>query len=547
MRKLLIAGAALVASAAHAIPPVMPPGPPPPPPPRLLVAISIDQLSSDLFEQYRTHFTGGLARMQLGTAFYHGYQSHSATETCPGHSTLLTGARPATNGIVANAWVDQSVARSDKTIYCAEDERAAGSTFRNYTVSPEHLRAATLGDRLKAVSPRSRNFAVAGKDRAAVMMSGRSADQRWYWDGNRFATDLKAAPVPRSVTAVNALLDQRLAAASPPLSPPALCQAKAKPYAVTPELTVGAGRLDRAAGDKRAFRAHPDSDGAALALAAGLVEEFKLGRGDATTDILSLGLSATDYVGHSFGTGGQEMCLQLLALDHELGAFFKMLDGTGVDYAVVLTSDHGAMDIPERLRDRGIAQAVRADPALEGDKLGKAIGARLGLAGPVLFGETWGDVWVDRTLSAADRSRALAAALIFYRAHPQVEAVFTKAELAAAPAPSGNVRDWPLKSRARASFDPTRSGDLFVVLKEYVSQIAEPAAGYVAGHGTPWDYDRRVPILFWRRGTPATAIARAVETVDIMPTLAATIRLPLGSAAMDGRCLPGVWRTTCPR
>src|SRR5688572_23498294 len=142
--------------------------------------------------------------MQLGTSFLNSYQSHASTETCPGHSTLLTGARPASNGIVANAWVDQGAARADKTIYCAEDERVAGSTFRNYTVSPEHLRAATLGDRLKAVSPKSRNFAVAGKDRAAVMMGGRSADQRWYWDGNRFATDLKGATVPRSVTAVNA-------------------------------------------------------------------------------------------------------------------------------------------------------------------------------------------------------------------------------------------------------------------------------------------------------------------------------------------------------
>ena len=52
-------------------------------------------------------------------------------------------------GIIGNTWVDQSVQRSDKTIYCAEDERVAGSSTTSYTVSPYHLRAQTLGDILK--------------------------------------------------------------------------------------------------------------------------------------------------------------------------------------------------------------------------------------------------------------------------------------------------------------------------------------------------------------------------------------------------------------
>jgi hypothetical protein len=86
--------------------------------PRLIVAISVDQWSADLFDEYRPHFTGGLKRLAAGTAYRNGYQSHAATETCPGHSTLLTGKRPATNGIVANTWLDQNAPRTDKTIYC---------------------------------------------------------------------------------------------------------------------------------------------------------------------------------------------------------------------------------------------------------------------------------------------------------------------------------------------------------------------------------------------------------------------------------------------
>ena len=66
----------------------------------------------------------------------------------------------------------------------------------------------------------------------------------------------------------------------------------------------------------------------------------------------------------ALGSGGAEMCLQLLSLDRDLGSFFNVLDAEGIDYSVVLTADHGGMDIPERLRAKGVVNATRADPAL---------------------------------------------------------------------------------------------------------------------------------------------------------------------------------------
>ena len=59
--------------------------------PKLVVAISVDQLSADLFSEYRSRFPGGLKRLASGAVFPSGYQSHAATETCPGHSTIMTG------------------------------------------------------------------------------------------------------------------------------------------------------------------------------------------------------------------------------------------------------------------------------------------------------------------------------------------------------------------------------------------------------------------------------------------------------------------------
>jgi hypothetical protein len=506
--------------------------------PRLIVAISIDQFSADLFAEYRGHYVGGLKRLAEGVVFPSAYQSHATTETCPGHSTILTGSRPARTGIIANTWFDLGTARDDKEIYCAEDESVPGSTSDNYTVSPVHLRVPALGDHMKRADSRSRVAVVAGKDRAAAMMGGFHPDQRWFWTGQGFSSTAQLGAAAVSVTGVNAAVAQSLSRPRPALDLPAVCAAKARPVAVVgSDRSVGDGRFERAAGETSKFRASPELDAATLELGSRLRDELRLGEGEAT-DLLILGLSASDYVGHSYGTQGSEMCLQVLALDRALGAFFAGLDARGIDYLAMLTADHGGHDIPERSRDHAIPTAVRVDPALAAGTMGKTVGESLGLTGPVLFGDgALGDMYVDRTLPDEQRSLALAEAVRRYRAHPQVAAVFTRADIAAAAEPSGPPDQWSLGQKVKASFDPERSGDFVVLLRPWVTPVYDTSRGYVAAHSSPWSYDQRVPLLFWRKGMRPFEQPLAVETVDILPTLAATIALPIKPESIDGRCL----------
>lgn len=510
------------------------PAPAPAAPPKLIVTISVDQFSADLFAGYRPYFTGGLARMARGVVFSSGYQSHAATETCPGHSTILTGARPSRTGIVANDWVDLKAARKDTTIYCAEDERVPGSTSDTYTVSPVHLLVPTLGDRMKAANPATRVVSVAGKDRAAVMMGGRTADHTYWWGGKGFVSYTGTAEAP-VVARTNAAIAAQLAKPQPALALPDYC--KPRDVAVSAgSRTVGTGRFAREAGDTRAFRASPEMDGATLALAAAFFEEMKLGRGDAT-DVLIVGASATDYVGHGYGTEGTEMCLQLTSLDRDLGAFFDVLDKSGVDYQVVLTADHGGHDLPERNVLHGIPDAARAQSGLSAKAMGKAVAAKLGLGEQrLLWGGNFGDIYVDPKLEPKLRAQVLAEAVAQYRAHPQVAAVFTGEEIMATPSPSGPPESWTLIQRVRASYYPGRSGDFYVSLKPRITPIPVPG-GAVATHGSIWDYDRRVPILFWRKGMTPFEQPNGVETVDILPTLASVIGLKVDPAQVDGRCL----------
>ena len=512
--------------------------------PRIIVAISVDQFSGDLFAEYRPLFKAGLRRLQSGVVFPNGYQSHAATETCPGHSTLLTGAHPARTGIIANEWYDQSLSRADKKVYCAEDPTVAGSSSTNTTASAQFLRVPTLGDRLKAADSRSRVVSVAGKDRAALMLGGHAIDQAWFWNGRAFVT-LRgvATPAPAVIDRVNAAVVASLAKAEIPMLPE-VCRTHAAALAVG-DRSVGELH-ERKAGDWSAFRTSLAFDRATTDIAIGLIHDLRLGSGDAP-DILAIGLSATDYVGHAFGTEGAEMCAQLLGVDDNVGRILAALDATRQPYIVVLTADHGGHDLPERVKLHGVPDAARVDAALLPANMSKQLADEFNLPEPVLLGVApFGDIYLARSVPEKLRSSVLAAAKAHYLAHPQVAAVFTAAELRRMPVPMAPVDEWTLAERFRASFDPDRSGDLLVASKPHVTPIVG-VAGALATHGSPWNYDRRVPILFYQPGISGFEQALPVETVDIMPTLAALIQLPVPAAEIDGHCidLDGGTADTC--
>jgi predicted AlkP superfamily pyrophosphatase or phosphodiesterase len=517
------------------------------PPPRLIVALSVDQFSADLFAQYRRRFTGGLKRLQDGAVFPSAYQGHAATETCPGHSTLLTGVRPARNGIIANNWFDLSLTRADKRVYCSEDVTDPESTSGNPVVSARFLKVPTLGEWMKRQWPASRNVAVSGKDRAVVMMGGHQIDEGYWWKGTGF-TSFRGKPLAPAVVAENAAVAKMIARGSKAFAAPAWCGPRDRAVTVGKEM-IGQGRFAATAKDTTAFSRSPRLDLATFSLAGRLFDDMKLGRGEAP-DVLSVSLSATDYIGHGVGSEGMEMCIQLAELDRAMGAFFAKLDKAKVDYAVVLSADHGGLDATERLDQQALPRAVRVDPALSPSALGKVIGAELGITvqGPLFYGEgAAGEIYINRGLSPAQKGKVIDALIARLRAHPQVAGAYAAGELSATPMPSGSPQDWTLRDRARASFDPERSGDVTVLLDRAVMPIPVPGKGYTATHGSAWDYDRRVPLMFWRKGMNGFEQPAPVETVDIAPTLASLLKLKVPDGSFDGRCLDldGAEGNTC--
>lgn len=504
-------------------------------PPKLIVAISVDQFSADLFAQYRDHYSAGLARLLQGAVFPSGFQSHSATETCPGHSTLLTGVHPARTGIIANTWYDPKL---DRDVYCAEDEGNSKSTANDPVVSPGHLKAPTLGDLLKAKNAASLNVAVSAKDRAVAMMSGHTADAAYWFKGKGFATYEGRALSPAAVAA-NAALAQVVQAGASALPMPDWCAGTDRALPLG-KFSIGTYRFPLKPGDFRDFGRSPRMDAATADIAIRLLDEMPLGK-DAVPDVLSVSFSATDYVGHAYGNQGVEMCIQMAQLDEQIGRLLDALDARGLDYVAVLSADHGGPDAPERMKLQGYPMASRLDPSLTAKALSAAVTKATGVAarsGELLHGAGGsGDVWLSPGLTAKQRRKVIAALVGQLKANPQVVGVFTADELKAVRIPSGDPQDWTMIQRAAASFDPARSGEVLMMTRRAVVPGTEPQPGYTATHGSPWDYDRRVPMLFWRKGLARLEQAQPVETVDIAPTLAALIGLQVPAGTWDGRCL----------
>jgi predicted AlkP superfamily pyrophosphatase or phosphodiesterase len=508
--------------------------------PRLVLALSVDQMRFDYLTRFGPLFTGGLKTLrEKGAVFTNARYRHACTETGPGHSVILSGRSPRHSGIVGNDWYD---AASRQTMNVVDDPVHVAVGGRGRGASPRNFIGFTLGDVLKKQSPRSRVVGVAGKDRSAILMAGHRGDAAyWYGAGGAMVTSSYYMPeAPAWLTAFNErhLPDRYAGERWTRLLPDEGTYLK---YAgpddvkgewdnkdtVFPHAIRGRPPEDLFYDD---LRRTPFADEVTLAVALEAIAAHGLGT-DEDTDILAVGFSATDSIGHTYGADSQELMDQLLRLDLTLQKLFDELDrriGLG-RVLVVLSADHGVLPLVEVLQSRGVA-ARRTGP----DTLQKPVEAVLQerFPGRSALVATWDgpNVYLDldalgrQGLHRADVEKAVIEGLT---RSGLVDRVYTHADLLGEPPPGDP--DFPLFQRA---FFQPRSAHLITRLKPYVY-----VGSYVGGtsHGTVQDYDRHVPVVFMGPGVKAGTYAGESGPEDIAPTLGALLGLEYPSR--DGRPL----------
>ena len=486
--------------------------------PRLVVLQVIDQLRTDYIERFRDLYSGGLAwLMRRGACFPRAVCRHSGTVTSAGHVTISTGPPPASHGIVGSSWRESGRG----AVYSVEDGRYPPVGGPGDSRSPLALRSDTLGDRLKAQDHGSRVYGFSTKDRSVILLAGKHADGAFRFEpdcGGFVSSSFYGKSLPGCLAGFNAARPAAAYAgknwdrllADEPLYELLARHDRFQTEADGTETELPHGRPEE--GFEPTLSATSFSDEITLGAALAALRSGELGT-DATPDLLALGLSATDSIGHRYGPFSQEAMDNHLRLDRGLARLVEAIDGTvGLEKVVfALSADHGALPLVEHLQASGIpAKRVsveglweRARKAVEecvsgpaDDTIAEAAGTRLYCDERALH---------ERNADLGEASECVASSLT---SQPGVEAVMTAQQLSAR---GGS----PLEALFESAFSGGRSPHIQIHLREYLNAGTGRASAHL--------YDRRVPVLLAGAGISPGRHAAAAGPADIAPTLAAVL------------------------
>lgn len=486
--------------------------------PSLIVLVTVDQLRGDYIQRFRSQLTGGLARLAGGAWFTNAHHDHAITETAPGHATLLSGRFPRSTGIADNL--------------AGVDDRAApllGASGPG--ASPARFQGTTLVDWLRARDPGTRVLSVSMKDRGAILPVGRTrAEVYWYSTAGRFTTSQYYRPaLPEWVNRFNARrLPQSFAGKSwtPLLPDSAYKEVDAEsveragidyvfPHVMSADSSAAASEV----------RVTPWMDEITFAFALEGLRELSLGDGS-RTDVLAVSVSATDIIGHTYGPDSKEVHDQLLRLDRLLGGFidsvFRMRDSSRVVFA--LSADHGVGPIPEIAARTQRPAPYRVDVVAQARAFhAKLLSLGLDTSAIEVGVRTVRIKKAARGSQRRDIDDALAAYAAELRRIPGVARVDRLRDLKG----RDTLAD-PIARRWSHQFADTSTIELVTTLTPFsiYGQI-------VATHGSPYDYDSHVPIIFYGAPFRPGRYTDFVRTVDLAPTLAAIAGVKPGER-LDG-------------
>ena len=504
----------------------------PPERPALVVYVVVDQLRGDLLERYDSVFTGGFRRLlDEGFRFSNATHDHSKTATAPGHATLSTGAFPYRNGIVNNDWMERT-ADGWRWVYSVQDTMTHILGYPTMPGrSPKNLLRGGLADWIVDADSGAIVVSASRKDRAAITMAGKTQGHVYWIPENegRFVTSSHYADnYPSWVERFNReemprIFSDSIWEESVPVPARSLARRDTAdfegdgihtffPHRFSEEVRGGdparPGALNRWAYDQT----HPDAAVGAFAIEA--VRSLGLGL-DEITDYLGLSFSQVDAVGHDYGPLSREQLDNLVHLDRVLGEVMTFLDRTVGDgrWTMALTGDHGVITIPEYLVELG----------QEGSRATSDHFRAL---------RNTFQAFRDQAGDPMDVADALVDALEQY---PFVGDALTVTELT-----SGTAAD-SFVVLMRNSYNPSRwIGGYGSQGSDVVFRFAEnyyPSSSLRGtGHGSPYYYDRHVPLIFLGVGVEAGASSESVRTVDIAPTLARLARIT-APPDLDGRPL----------
>ena len=545
--RLFLIGLALLAASVHAADH-----------PKLVLQITVDQLRGDLPTRYFDRLGEGGLRFLLdeGIVYRDAHHAHANTETIVGHTTLATGAHPSAHGMVGNLWFDRE---TGFTTYNVEDpdyrlltegadvnedaeidptQRVARSEGR----SPAAILVTTFSDELRsATNGRAKVLGVSVKDRGAISMAGHAGTAYWFSksSGEFVTSTYYLDAYPKWVAEFNA---GRPAQAFANSSWTLLGDRDSYLFGDSDDReweadVAGFGRtFPHEFGDGSSpyfttwLTLSPAGDRLVLDFAKAALANEALGT-DEITDYLSVSFSSTDYVGHVFGPSSLEAEDNLLRLDRTIAELLAFVDEkVGLDNTlVVLSADHGGPDTPGYLASLGIPAGYVDPDGWDKDAAIERVRKEFRIKGPLIEAYHHPYVYLSEAVKGDRRidQAALEAAVVDeLMRFPGVSLAVSSTALRA-----GKVSDSAVMRSVQHNFHTKRSGDIYIVFEP--NWFINDFDGLVVAstHGSPWNYDTHVPVIFAGAGLEARTVDRRVHTVDVAVTLAAMLGLKTPSGA----------------
>jgi hypothetical protein len=440
-----------------------------------------------------------------------------------------TGAPPLITGIEGNAFWD--AARGAVAVTDDPRRPVFGREADKVGASPTRLRVPTLAHALRAATGgAARIISLSIKDRSAILSVGTAADLVLWYDGKLGAftsSGVWGAALPDWLARHQKEHPIRALIAPWTAEKPEDYRARLGPDDAPGEGDLGGfgsvfpHRFERVKNPLTILPLTPMLSEYLVGLAEVAARELRLGADD-VPDLIALSISGTDAAGHVFGPGSWEYTDHLVRADRAVGAWLARLEQL-TPIAVLITSDHGVSPLPETQAGGGRLHPERLERGIEA-----ALDAHFG-AGPWVAGVLAPFVYLgERARLHAERPRMLEVARAALIEQPGVRAAWTLERVRA----FGDAD--PMERALRLSVAPDNEASLmFLAQPHYPLELRDPP-DRGTNHGTPYDYDRQVPVLAWGASVPRQRSSEPVEQLRVAATLAHLLGVPEPATAAKG-------------
>ena len=517
--------------------------------PKLIVLVSIDQMRGDYLSLFHSQMEYGLKELsENGVVYTNANHNHFNTTTAAGHATIATGCYPSNHGITGNTIYNRLTKRQQYSIEDTTVSFVGTDSIFLQKVSSNRLLKPSFGDRIKATHPETKYYSVALKDRSSILMGGKSANRAFWFNAattTMVSTNHYTTPFPEWAKhfAANEVLAKELQEGwylekdferLNTTSVDSVPQEKDRFYPTFPHTLTSFDTSKVNEYEAGAFFWNtPYGDQYVLEFAKQLIEKENLGQ-DEVVDVLTVGLSAADVIGHHFGPNSFEVLDYYNKVDRYLADFLTFLNKTiGKDnYVLVLTSDHGVVPFPELSEENQLdaKRISQSEFSLAINQIDNSLRMKFRLSKPTILKSSYKGLEPDfeylhaKNIDSAAYLLQLSTAL---KKLPYIDETYDFFEI--------NDSNCSKKyiEQVRNSHSDTEGYFVKILAKEfYLIDMRH----HGTTHGTPYSYDTHVPLIWYGHQFKKKSIDQAVYTTDIATTILGLLNLQFEDA-VDGKNL----------